>query len=157
MENKPINQIIIADTSSLIILTKLDELDILRKVFGKIYVTDKIAEEFKYQLPTWIEIVTIEFEEYKAIAEIIDEGEASAIVMSLKTQNSLIILDDIRVRKYAISLGINVIGTLGVLIKAQKEGKINSAFSLIEKIQETNFRVSDKLFEYIKKEIEKLS
>jgi len=145
------NQLIIADTSCLILLTKIEELDILKKVFDKIYITDKIAEEFKYDLPSWIEIVKIKFEDYKTIAEIIDEGEASAIAMSLKNPNSLIILDDIRARKYALSLGINIIGTLGVIVKAQKENKINSALSLIEKIQKTDFRVSDKLFEQIKK------
>jgi len=145
------NQLIIADTSCLILLTKIDELDILNKVFDKIYITDKIAEEFNYDLPSWIEIVKIKFEDYKTIAEIVDDGEASAIAMSLKNPNSLIILDDIRARKYALSLGINIIGTLGVIVKAQKENKINSAISLIEKIQKTDFRVSDKLFEQIKK------
>jgi len=145
------NQITIADTSCLIILTKIDELDILKSVFIKIYITDKIAEEFKEELPNWIEVVNVKFEDYKTIAEIIDEGEATAIAMSLKMDNSLLILDDIRARKYALSLGINIIGTLGVIVKAQKEGKINSALSLIEKIQETNFRVSDKIFEQIKK------
>ncbi len=147
------NEIIIADTSCLILLTKVNELNVLKAVFDKVFITAKIAEEFKQELPKWIKVVDIPFEEYKNIAEIIDEGEASAISMSLNMPNSLLILDDIRARKYANSLGINIIGTLGVIVKAQKEGKIDSAMVVIEKMQKTNFRVSDKLIEQIKREI----
>jgi predicted nucleic acid-binding protein len=147
------NQIIVADTSCLILLTKINELGILKSVFDKIFITDKIAEEYNQELPNWIEIVNIPFEEYESIAKVIDEGEASAIAMSVKIPNSLLILDDIRARKYALSLDLNIIGTLGVIVKAQKEKKINSAIAIIEKIQQTNFRVSEKLIERIKKEI----
>jgi predicted nucleic acid-binding protein len=147
------NQIIIADTSCLILLTKINELDILNAVFDKVFITNKIAEEYKQELPIWIETVNIPFQEYSNIAEIIDEGEASAIAMSLKLPNSLLILDDIRARKYALSLDLNIIGTLGVIVKAQKEGKIHSAITIIDKLQQTNFRVSEKLLERIKKEI----
>lgn len=79
-----------------------------------------------------------------AIAEIVDEGEASAIALGLENEECLLILDDIRARKYAKSLSMEVTGTIGIIAKAQKQGKINNAVELIEKIQATNFRLSEK-------------
>lgn len=113
------NQIVIADTSVLIILSKINELSILKDVFDKITVTDKVAEEYKGQLPEWVDIQPIDVEAYRAIAELVDEGEASAIALALRNINSLLILDDIRARKYAKKLGLKVMGTLGVIAKAE--------------------------------------
>lgn len=47
------HKIIIADTSCLIVLVKINELDVLRKLFGEIVVTPEIASEFMHELPEW--------------------------------------------------------------------------------------------------------
>jgi len=40
------NQIIISDTSSLIALTNIGELEILKNVFGEVIITPEIGEEY---------------------------------------------------------------------------------------------------------------
>ena len=104
-------------------------------------------------MPEWVDIQPIAVEAYRAIAELVDEGEASAIALALRNINSLLILDDIRARKYAKKLGLKVMGTLGVIAKAEKEGKIASAMDLIAKIQKTNFRLSPKVLDEIRKSL----
>ena len=47
---------IIADTSCLISLDKIGELEILNKLFGTIITTTEVAVEFGQPLPTWVEI-----------------------------------------------------------------------------------------------------
>ena len=47
---------IISDTSCLILLDKIGELEILNKLFGKIITTSEVANEFGQPLPNWIEI-----------------------------------------------------------------------------------------------------
>ena len=47
---------IISDTSCLILLDKIGELDILNKLFGTIITTSEVAEEFGQTLPAWIEL-----------------------------------------------------------------------------------------------------
>ena len=47
---------IISDTSCIILLDKIGELEILNKLFGTITTTIEIAREFGSQLPGWFEI-----------------------------------------------------------------------------------------------------
>ena len=72
----------------------------------------------------------------------IDVGESSGIALALETQDCLVILDDYKARKIAEQLSLNFTGTLGLFIKAKNTGIINSVKPILEKIRETNFRIS---------------
>lgn len=45
------HEIVVADTSCLMILSKINELDLLHELYGEIIITSEIAEEFKEILP----------------------------------------------------------------------------------------------------------
>lgn len=47
---------IISDTSCIILLDKIGELDILRKLYGTIITTSEVVEEFGQPLPSWFQI-----------------------------------------------------------------------------------------------------
>lgn len=49
-------EIIIADTSCLILLYKIHEFDLLQKLFGHIFITSQIEKEFGLKLPEWVVI-----------------------------------------------------------------------------------------------------
>ena len=72
----------------------------------------------------------------------IDKGESSAIALALETPDSTIILDDYKARKIANQLGLIFTGTIGVIIKAKLNGIIPSIKPLLEKIKQTDFRIS---------------
>ncbi len=72
----------------------------------------------------------------------IDRGESSAIALALEIPDSTIILDDYKARKIAEQLGIIFTGTIGVIIKAKLNGIIPSIKPLLEKIKQTDFRLS---------------
>ena len=72
----------------------------------------------------------------------IDKGESSAIALALETPDSTIILDDYKARKIANQLGLIFTGTIGVIIKAKLNGIIHSIKPLLEKIKQTDFRIS---------------
>ncbi len=55
----------------------------------------------------------------------------------------MIILDDFKARKIAENLGLEITGTIGVLIIAKKRGIIDSIKPFLEKICATNFRLSE--------------
>ena len=134
----------------LIILNKIGELDLLQRLFRRVTVTPTIAQEYQEELPDWITIQSPNEQSYRAIAEIIDEGEASAIALALEINECRLILDDIRARKYAKQLHLSVTGTLGIVAQAQKAGIIPSALTIIDKIQATNFRLSARVIEQVK-------
>jgi len=72
----------------------------------------------------------------------IDRGESSAIALALETPDSTIILDDYKARKIADQLGLIFTGTVGVIIKAKLNGIIPSIKPILEKIKQTDFRLS---------------
>ncbi len=62
--------------------------------------------------------------------------------LALETPGSPIILDDYKARKIAEHPGIIVTGTIGVIIKAKLNGIIPAIKPLLEKIKQTDFRLS---------------
>ena len=134
---------IISDTSCLILLYKIGELKILHRLFGTISVTPEINEEYHFPLPNWIIVESPTNRIYQKILEAsLDKGEASAIALGVEKANSLLIIDDLKGRKFAEKLGLNVTGTLGVLVVAKRENMVPSVKLILDKIKMTNFRIS---------------
>ncbi len=137
---------IISDTSCFIVLSNIKELELLHKVYGQIITTEEIANEFGEKLPDWVEIKTVSDKLKQQILEIqIDKGESSAIALALEIPDSTIVLDDYKARLIAKKLGISVTGTIGVIIKAKLKGIIPSIKPILEKIKNTDFRLSSEI------------
>ena len=140
------HKIIISDTSCFIILTNIGELHLLQKLYSKITTTIEIATEFGEPLPDWVEILSVKSKDTQRLLEMqIDKGESSAIALALEISDSLLILDDIKARKVATQLGLSITGTLGIIIKAKLEGIIPSVIPILNKIKQTDFRLSNEV------------
>ena len=134
---------IISDTSCLIILTNIGELELLHNFYGQITTTLDIATEYGEALPEWVEIVSVADKSKQQLLELqIDKGESSAIALALETPGSTIILDDNKARKIANQLGLTFTGTIGIVVKAKLLGLIPSIKPIIAKIKQTDFRLS---------------
>jgi predicted nucleic acid-binding protein len=146
-------KVIISDTSCLIILTKIGELDLLRQLYKTVTITQDILLEYGEHLPDWIEVLQAKDQYRQQLLEMqIDKGEASAIALALETVDNIVNLDDWKARKLAERLGLSVTGTLGVIIRAKNTGLIPSIKPYLEKIRETNFRISEELEQIALKE-----
>jgi predicted nucleic acid-binding protein len=96
-------------------------------------------------LPKWVEILSVKSKDAQLLLEMhIDKGESSAIALALEISDSLLILDDIKARKVATQLGLST-GTLGIIIKAKLEGIIPSVIPILNKIKQTDFRLSNEV------------
>ena len=134
---------IISDTSCLIILSNIGELQLLQKVYGQVFTTVEIAQEFGEFLPEQIVIKGAADIYKQQLLELqIDKGESSAIALALEMSNATLILDDNKARKIANQLGLHVTGTIGIIVRAKLNGIIPSIRPLLEKIRQTNFRLS---------------
>src|SRR5215210_1812287 len=139
---------IIADTSCFILLYKLNYLDILYKLFGKVTTTPEVFLELNKTLPEWIITERVKnIHQQQLLEKEVDKGEASVISLAIEKENSLLILDDLKARKLAAKLSIQYTGTLGVFLKAKERGIILALKPILLNIQKTNFRFSDKVFE----------
>ncbi len=137
---------VIADTSCLIILHNIGELELLKHMYGNVYTTPEVAEEFSEELPKWILIEKVADEKYQEVLELqVDSGEASAIALALEKDESLLIIDDLKARKLAEKLHLKYTGTLGVIASAKQKGIIPAIKPIINKIQHTNFRIAEEL------------
>ena len=141
-------EVVIADTSCLILLDKIGELNLLRSIFGRVIVTREIAMEFGSDLPEGVTIRRIEKLDIQNAFDL-DIGEASAIILALELKSVLLILDDFKARKVAEKMGLNITGTLGLFLKAKQLNIISTIRPLLERIQQTNFRYSQKVFDQI--------
>lgn len=144
------SEIIISDTSCLILLFKIDELDLLKKLAEKVFITPIIKKEFGQSLPEWIIIKSPSDKHIQEILEMdLDAGEASAIALAVENNNSLLIIDELKGRKIANHLNLKYAGTFGLILKAKQIGILSSVRPVLDKIRQTNFRFSESLFEII--------
>ncbi len=129
---------------------KIDELELLMKMGRKVFVTPIILKEFGKSLPDWISVVSPENSHYQQILEMdLDEGEASAIALSLEMKNPILMIDELKGRKVAEKLSLRYSGTFGLILRAKQIGLIKSVKPILEKIKTTNFRFDEKLFEKV--------
>ena len=137
---------IISDTSCLILLDKIGELEILNKLFGTIITTTEIASEFGQPLPSWVVIKQPADKNYQSIIETsVDKGEASAIALAIELDDCLLIIDDLKGRKFASQIGLTIIGTIGVIVDAKLAGIVTAVKPILAKIKSTNFRITEQL------------
>jgi predicted nucleic acid-binding protein len=145
-------KIVISDTSTLILFHKIDELNLLQKVYGELITTPEIAEEFGEELPGWIIIQAVSDKKYQDFLETqIDYGEASAIALATEYDDVLLLLDDLKARKLATRLKFKITGTLGVINRAKQMSLIDKVKPLIDKLLLTDFRVADNVIKEILK------
>jgi len=97
-------------------------------------------------LPDWFQISSATNKTYQKILEAsLDKGEASAIAFAIEQTDCLLIIDDLKGRKYAEQLGLKITGYLGILIDAKLHGHLKSVKASLEKIKTTDFRLTPEL------------
>ena len=133
------------DTSALIILNKIDALGLLNKIYGNVIITNYIQLELNEFLPSWI-IIEPAYNFEQSFLKNFNLGPGdSSIIMNALEYNGFLIIDDLKARKIATTLSLRFTGSVGILITAKKLGFIHSVKYYLEKIQTTNFRISDAL------------
>lgn len=141
--------VIVSDSSCLILFHKIGEIDLLHKVFGRIHITDTVFKEFNQPVPNWIKIVQLQTDIHGGLFGYLDAGDASSIALASEHEESLLIIDEIKGRRVAIQMEIQVTGSLGVVITAKNKGHLKAVKPIIDKILKTNFRISKELIERV--------
>jgi predicted nucleic acid-binding protein len=143
---------IIADTSSLIALERVDLLHVLCEIYKEVVVPESVIKEFGNLSLPCLSIRKVESNLLKLLITDLNLGKGEADVIALSSQTGLrVIIDDSKARRVAENMGIKVTGTIGVLIKAEKLGLIKSAHDKVIGLRDKGFYASEELLEDIAK------
>ena len=155
--------IVVVNTSPLVALDRIGQISILPKLFGEIIRPQSVVDELDagrsvYGGSTslfhasWLS--TVKDPPEMVLRKELGAGETAAIALALRVDADLVILDDLAARNVAAELGLNVTGTLGVLLAAHKKGLLDDIEKSINSLVACGFRLSDSLVRLILKEIQ---
>jgi predicted nucleic acid-binding protein len=154
-------KIIIADSSSLIALLDTGNVVLLFELFDEIIITPavyhEITEKFDhketYMLSQKLQVQSVAHQElYEMLIKRLDAGEAESITLA-KEQRLPLIIDEKKGRSIAKSLGVPIIGLVGIMIKLMEKKIILKAraIEIIDAVEANDFRLSEELKELVYK------
>lgn len=152
---------IVSNATPLIYLAKIGKHELLKDVFGNIYISKEVKSEVvdkgkllgkkdayvieKAIKDGWIIVVNAV---RHATSIPLDAGEESTINLALQKKADFVLLDEARARTAAKLMGLKPLGTAGILLFALKKRKITheELLSLIEKLVEEGFRLRHEVY-----------
>jgi predicted nucleic acid-binding protein len=144
---------IVCDSTALIGLAKIGNLELLEKIFGEIFVPNAVFVEVvdrgkgrpgtkEVQDARWIRKRTVK--DNRTVEMLVAEmgrGEAEVLVLGKELNADWLILDDERARNSAQSAEFHIIGLGGILLLAKQLGFIPAVKPLLDQLESKNFRL----------------
>lgn len=128
---------VVIDSACLIGLERINQLELLPALFEPV-IPPEVEREFGNSL-SWLRVeIPSDLTLIKTLKMLLDDGEAEAIALASE-RNWRIVLDDRRARSVAANLGLNIIGTIGVLVQAKRSGIIPALKPLLEALDSGGF------------------
>lgn len=141
----------VADSGPLIALHRIGRLEILRHLFERVYVPTAVVREIRsFTLPAWIE-ERRRSASSDAVAQFttLDIGERETINLALEVSASAVLLDERDGRRAAAALGLPVLGTLRLLLRAKQNGLLVAVRPEVEQLLATDFYAAPALIDGI--------
>lgn len=135
---------VVLDSTCLISLERIGFIGILPALFKPILIPPAVEQEYGSAQP-WLGVEVPKDEALvNALGLVVDAGEAEAIALASERKVKIVI-DDKQARVVAKRVGVQVIGTMGCLLKAKRAGVIGAIKPLIEKLEDEGFYLSEVL------------
>jgi uncharacterized protein len=128
----------VSDTSPISNLAFIGRLDLLQTQFSEVRIPPAVAAELKKHpdkaastvievaLRQWIHIVTPEDTPlHRMLRRQVDAGEAEAIAIAADLGAGIVIIDEQEGRMLARQAGLSITGTLGILLRAKRNGHLS--------------------------------
>lgn len=155
---------IVGDSSPLIALAIIGQLELLAKLYSQVIIPEKVWEEITIhgaglagaaaisQLD-WLIIQKPASELIKPLSILLDAGEAEAIALAMSLPDSTVLLDDAQARRVAERFGVNRIGTLGILRRAKKAGLITAIKPYTVQLQASGIYMRQNLIDAVLRDV----
>ena len=161
--------VVVSDTTTLSNLLLIGHIDLLQKLYGSISIPTAVRDELRnlvshrtqvdqFLNQPWVAVHSIGQKEYALLLrQQLDIGEAEAIALVVEMNADLLIVDELKGRAVAKSLGLAVIGTLGILVAAKREGLIGQVEPVLNQLKmNAGFWVSASLQRHVLESVNEL-
>ena len=139
-------ELVVVDSTCLIGLERIGRLDILPVLFDPILVPPKVEQEFGITV-SWLRVeAPVDRGFLTVLKMLVDEGEAEAIALAHE-RACRIVVDDRQARSVAKNLGLTIIGTVGILVRAKHDGIISALKPLLDALEANGFFIGHALRE----------
>lgn len=154
---------VLSNTSPIHYLILIGEVDILPELFGRVLIPSAVNAELRAQgapeavriwmsrSTDWLDIgsVSSSLARELSLSSKIDPGEREAIALASEFASPLLLIDDREGRRVAEEVGIRVVGTLGLLDRADAAGLIADLPTAVTRLRASGFRIAPALVDHV--------
>jgi len=137
---------VIVNNTPLVALWVLDRLDLLRELYDEVLIPQAVYDEFvateravrqaALENAPWIRPVSLANPQRARVYIGLDLGEAEVLALAEERAARLVIIDELKGRRYAQRLEMPLTGTLGLLLLAKERGLVATLAPLLVELQE---------------------
>lgn len=154
--------IVVSDTTPLIGLASIQRFDLLRQLFGELFIAQAVYDEAvvagreaggaKREVSTAAWIKSMQVKDRLAVDVLLDEldlGEAETIVLARELGADWVLMDEKKGRRKLTQMGLQKIGTVGILLEAKQIGLIPVIRPELEQLQQRGFGISQAVIDAV--------
>jgi predicted nucleic acid-binding protein len=159
---------IVSNTSPLRYLIAVGQADLIANVFHEVIVPAAVLEELTHpsgrevvrhwmeQCPAWLHVRELRAQPAQELLRTLDRGEAEAIQLAMETRADFVLMDERLGRRIAASLGLTVIGALGLLRESYRQHFLAEPMIVLDQMKLVGFRLSQALYREFQRDIQSL-
>lgn len=150
-----VSEPIAVNTGPLIALSAGGCLELLPQLHPRVVAPDAVLREFlrgpstapsdPRLRPQWLEVLPLAGAPSAALVTQLDAGEAAVITLAIEHSIDLVVIDERRARLLARALGLRVTGSVGILLRAKREGLVPAIRPCLDAMQARGVWLSERL------------
>ncbi len=159
------SEVAFVNASPLILLAITGRIELLRCVANRVVVPSVVEQEALaraadrrtidvLRATQWIERATASRVPSNIESWDLGAGEAAVLALTAATERSVAVVDDLAARHCGTSLGLQVIGTLGVVVRAKRAGLLDAARPVMSELRAVGLYIVDDIVERALREVD---
>lgn len=157
--------IVVSDTTPLISLLKINSIDLLEKLFGRVLIPETVFNELTADKRFTSEAEQIRRRQFITVKSVqnpesanilkratgLDQGESEAIVLTDELNADILLMDEAKGRAVSSQMGFKVMGTIGILMAAYEEKELTAVEvrKCVEDLQNTGRHIGQKHYQML--------
>lgn len=152
---------VIADSSTLIGLAQINQLELLEKIFLEVYIPESVYDEVvikgKNEVGSeeteraikdgWIvKKAAADRIAVQALSSTLGEGESEVIILYKELELDYALIDEKTARGMAELMDVDVMGVIGIIDLAIEMGSDINKRKLVDRLKKKGFRISNRLY-----------